>query len=105
MTAGLRVTVGLWVTLEAKPGREQDLADLLAQGAALVRDREPLTAAWFAVRTGSATFAIFDAFATDDGREAHLTGPVADALRSVGPNLLAAHPGVTPVDVLASVVR
>jgi quinol monooxygenase YgiN len=101
----MTTTVGLWVTLEARPGREDALAAFLRQGAVLVEEDEPLTLAWFAVRTGASTFAIFDAFAEEAGREAHLSGPVAQALRSVGADLLAAAPVVRPVDVVASHVR
>ena len=70
------VTVGLWVRLEGKPGKEGDVEAFLNSGRALVED-EPETIAWFAVRLSSTTFAIFDAFASETGREAHLSGRVA----------------------------
>ena len=47
------VTVGLWVRLKAKPGREADVASFLEGGRLLV-DEEPDTTAWFAVRLGQA---------------------------------------------------
>ena len=97
-------TVGLLVTLEAAPGREQDLASFLGQGAALVEE-EPLTAVWFALRLGPSTFAIFDAFPDETGRREHLSGAVAQALASVAGELLAEPPRIDPVDVVASVVR
>ncbi len=98
------MTVGLWVTIEARPGREQDLAAFLERGATLVEE-EPLTAAWFALRVDQSTFAIFDAFAEDAGRRAHLSGAVAQALASVADDLLAAPPRIRPVDVVAARVR
>jgi hypothetical protein len=52
-------------------------------------------------RIGPATFGIFDTFADDTGRQAHLSGPVANALASVGPELLASDPNIQTVDVLA----
>src|SRR5262249_45611035 len=70
------VTTGLIVPLEAKPGKEQELAAFLAAALPLVRD-EPETIAWFAFRTGASSFAIVDAFPDEAGRQAHLDGAVA----------------------------
>jgi len=95
------VTVGLWVRLEAKPGREGELEALLRNGMALV-EAEPATTVWFGVRLGLSTFAIFDAFADEEGRRAHLAGSVAAALGEHGPRLLAAAPTIERVDVLAA---
>jgi quinol monooxygenase YgiN len=100
----MTMTVGLWVTLESKPECAEDVAVFLASGADLVQ-QEPLTLAWFAVRLDETTFGIFDAFATDDGRQAHLSGAVAQALGSVAATLLAAPPVIRSVDVVASIVR
>ena len=94
------VTVGLLVTLEAKPGKEEDLAAFL-RGALPLVEQEPQTTAWFAVRLASSRFAIFDAFPTEAGREAHLAGPVAAALLESAPELLASDPSIETVDVLA----
>jgi quinol monooxygenase YgiN len=94
------VTVGLLVTLEAKAGKEGDLAALL-EGALPLVEGEPETTAWFAVRLASSRFAIFDAFPTEAGREAHLAGPVAAALMQNAPELLASEPVIENVDVLA----
>ena len=82
------VTVGLWVRLEAKPGKEGDVEAFLNSGRALVED-EPETIAWFAVRLSPTTFAIFDAFPSETGREAHLSGRVAAALMENAGELLA----------------
>jgi quinol monooxygenase YgiN len=46
-------------------------------------------------------FAIFDAFADDAGREAHLSGKLAKALRAKAPELLADPPKIEKADVLA----
>jgi quinol monooxygenase YgiN len=94
------VTVGLLVTMEAKPGKERELAAFLESALPLVEE-EPQTTAWFAVRLGSSRFAIFDAFPSEAAREAHLTGPVAAALMENAPRLLASDPVIEPVDVLA----
>ena len=94
------VAVGLLVTLEAKPGKEDDVAAFL-KGALPLVEEEPQTTAWFAVRLTSSRFAIFDAFPNETGREAHLAGPVAAALMENTPELLASDPRIETVDVLA----
>lgn len=95
------VAVGLLVTLEAKPGKESYLARLL-EGALPLVEQEPATTTWFAVQSGPSEFAIFDTFADDAGRDAHLAGQVAAALVENAPDLLASQPSIERVDVLAS---
>ena len=95
------VTVGLLVTLEAKPGREADVQRFLEGGLALVNE-EPDTTAWFAIRMGSTTYGIFDVFPSDAGRQAHLQGRVAEALMAQAADLFASPPDIQPIDVLAA---
>jgi quinol monooxygenase YgiN len=95
------VTTGLIVRLEAKAGKEEDVAAFLLDAEPLVQD-EPETVAWFAVRTGSSSFAIFDVFADEAGRQAHLRGAVAAALGERAGELLATPPLIDQVDVLAA---
>jgi quinol monooxygenase YgiN len=97
------VSVGLWVRLEAKPGKEADVEEFLRSGRALV-DEEPDTVVWFGVRLSTTTFGIFDAFRGESGRDAHLAGRVAAALMDRAPELLAQEPAIEKVDVLASKV-
>src|SRR5690348_12419249 len=94
------VAVGLLVTLEAKPGKEDALAAFLKSALPLV-EQEPQTTAWLAVRLAASRFAIFDAFPTQAGRDAHLSGPVAAALMENASELLASEPIIETVDVLA----
>ncbi len=94
------VTVGLLVRLEAKPGKEAEVENFLKSGLALVED-EPETTVWFAIRMGQSTFGIFDAFPSESGRQAHLSGKVAAALIAKAPDLLAQPPVIENVDVLA----
>jgi quinol monooxygenase YgiN len=96
-------TVGLIVRLEAKPGKEEELAEFLRSAVPLVQ-QEPATTAWFAVRSGPSSFAIVDAFPDAAGRQAHLDGAVAEALFSKADELLASPPAVEQVDVLADVL-
>lgn len=94
------VTVALLLRLEAKPGKEAEVEQFLRDGLALVQE-EPLTTVWFALRMGPSTFGIFDAFANDAGRQAHLAGKVAAALMAKAPELLAQAPSIEQVEVLA----
>jgi quinol monooxygenase YgiN len=95
------VKVALWVRLEAKAGKEADVEQFLRGGLPLVQ-AEPDTTAWFGVRLGPSTFAIFDAFPDEAGRNAHLSGRVAAALMAKAPELLAQPPSIEKVDVLAA---
>jgi quinol monooxygenase YgiN len=95
------VRVGLLVRLEAKPGKETDVANFLRSGLAVVLE-EPDTTAWFALRMGPSTFGIFDAFPDESGRSAHLVGRVAAALFEKASELLSEPPAVERVDVIAS---
>jgi quinol monooxygenase YgiN len=93
------VSVGLLVRIEALPGHEHDVENFLNQGLGLVQE-EPATVRWFAIRLGPITFGIFDAFPDDSGRQAHLSGKVAQALmENVG--TLIEQPTIEQVDVLA----
>lgn len=95
------VKVALFVKLEAKAGKETEVESFLRGGLAIVQ-QEPATIAWFAIRMGPSTFAIFDAFPDDAGRQAHLSGRVAAALMAKAPELLAKPPAIEKVDVLAA---
>ena len=93
--------VALVARLEAKPGKENDVAEFLRHGLALA-NQEATTLLWFALRLGPTTFAIFDAFADDGGRQRHLGGPIAQALMAQAPVLFAAPPVIEPLEVLGA---
>jgi quinol monooxygenase YgiN len=90
----------LYVRLEAKPGKEHEVAAFLS-GAQSMVEAEPDTTAWFAIKMGPRTFGIFDAFANERGREAHLQGKLAQQLMTRAPQLFANQPEIQRVDVLA----
>jgi quinol monooxygenase YgiN len=94
------VKVGLFARLQAKPGKEAEVAKLLESALALARE-ERETAVWYALRFGPATFGIFDAFEAESGREAHLNGRIAAALMAKAGELLAEPPKIEKVDLLA----
>ena len=95
------VKVALFVRLEAKPGKENEVERFLLSGLPLVEE-EPATTAWFGIRLGPSTFGIFDAFPDEAGRQAHLSGKVAAALMANVPELFAEPPSIEKVDVLAA---
>ena len=95
------VKVGLLVRLEAKPGKEQELAAFLRAGLPLA-EAEPATTVWFGLQLSATTFGIFDAFADEAGRAAHLSGRIAAALGQKAGELLASPPVIERVDVLAA---
>jgi quinol monooxygenase YgiN len=95
------VTVGLYVRLEAKDGKEDEVASFLQSAQPLAQD-EPDTTAWFAIKMGPSTFGIFDVFPDDSGRQAHLNGPIAAALMEKAGELLSEAPRIEQVDVLAA---
>jgi quinol monooxygenase YgiN len=93
--------VALFVRLEAKAGKENDVVKFLETGLQLA-NQEATTPVWFALRLGPSTFGIFDAFADESGRQAHLNGPIAQALMAKAPELFAKPPAIERIDVLGS---
>lgn len=97
------LSLGLFVRLEAKPGKEQEVAAFLAQGLQMAH-QESATPLWFALRLGPSTFAVFDSFHNESGRQGHLNGPIAQALMAHAPKLLAAPPSIERTEVLGAKV-
>jgi quinol monooxygenase YgiN len=92
----------LYVPLQAKPGKEREVADFLRSAVPLV-NAEPGTTAWFAIQEGPSAFAIFDTFDDEAGREAHLNGKVAAALmeKAKAGDLFAKAPVIHKLDIIA----
>ena len=96
----MSVKLAFLATLEAKQGKEGELGQFLKAGRELaVAEDETLT--WYAFRIDETHFGIFDTFAAEEGRQAHLKGRMAEALHKAAGELLAAEPAITPVDVIA----
>lgn len=93
-------TVGLLATLQSRPGKEAEVEQFLRSAGPLV-EAETGTTTWFAFRVGPATFAIFDTFMDEDGRNAHVNGAVAAALFARAEELFAGRPDIKPVDIIA----
>jgi hypothetical protein len=93
--------VGLLVTLEARQGKEADAEAFLKSAQPLAVD-EKGTLKWYAIKLGPGKFGIFDTFANEGGRNAHLCGEIAKALGARAVELLAVPPHIEKVEVLAS---
>ena len=93
--------VALFVRLEAKAGKENEVAKFLDAGLALA-NKEVTTPIWFALRLGPTTFGVFDAFADESGRQAHLNGPIAKALMGQASALFSKPPAIEPIEVLGA---
>jgi quinol monooxygenase YgiN len=90
----------LYAELKARTGKEEDVAKFPKGAEALVAE-EPETIAWFAVCYDHNTFAIFDAFNDEAGRQAHLNGKVAAALMARAAELFETPPQIRMPEVLA----
>ncbi|MEO8359394.1 MAG: antibiotic biosynthesis monooxygenase [Vicinamibacteria bacterium] len=93
------IKLALFARLEAKPGKEEEVAQFLETGLALA-NQEATTPIWFALQFSPTTFGVFDAFADEPGRQAHLQGPIAQALRAKAGELLVSPPSIEPITVL-----
>lgn len=89
------------ILIEARPGREKDVVQMLRDIRACVEE-EPATGPWFAIRHVPALFAIFEAFPNISGRNAHVAGRGGDIFRDVERmNAILKHPAhVRKVDIL-----
>jgi quinol monooxygenase YgiN len=92
--------VAIWAQLEAKPGKERELEEFLKSAQPLA-EREPETVSWYAIKMGPGRYGIFDTFADENGRNAHLNGEIAKALFSKAKDLLAKPPEISKPEVLA----
>lgn len=94
-------TIGFLLRLTAKPGRGPELGALLERGKALVA-QEQGTLEWYAFQISETEYGIFDTFASEDAREAHHAGELAQAIRQAAPDLLPEPPEVLPTRILAT---
>jgi quinol monooxygenase YgiN len=92
--------LALLARVEAKPGKEQQVADFLKSALPLA-EAETGTVRWYALQLGPSTFGIFDTFADVGGRDAHLGGEIAKALMAHADELLTAPPVIEKVELLA----
>jgi quinol monooxygenase YgiN len=93
------IQLALFVRLEAKPGKEAQVEQFLQAGLQMSH-AEHTTPIWFALRLSPSTFGIFDAFHDEQGRQAHLHGPIAAALMAKADDLFAIPPSIERIQVL-----
>ena len=93
--------LAILATIEAKPAHAADVEALLKSAVDLA-DREAGTTTWFAFKLSDTRFGIFDTFADDAGRQAHLNGDIAKALLSKADEWLSQAPDIMMADVLAA---
>ena len=91
--------LGLLARIEAKPEHAEEIAELLA-GATRLAEQEGNTLAWYSYRLDATTFGVFDTFADEAGRTAHLRGQIAAALGDAAQTKLVAPADLRPVDLL-----
>jgi quinol monooxygenase YgiN len=92
--------VSIWAQLEAKPGKEKEVEEFLKSAQPLA-ERERETISWYAIKMGPGKYGIFDTFADDNGRNAHLNGEIAKALFAKAQDLLAKPPEISKPEILA----
>lgn len=93
------IKYALFARFEAKPGKEAEVAAFLDVGLNLA-NQEAQTPIWFALKLSDRVFGVFDAFETEAGRQAHLEGPIAQALMAKSDELFVRAPSIERIDVL-----
>jgi quinol monooxygenase YgiN len=93
--------LAIWAQLEAKPGKEKEVEEFLKSAQPLA-EREPGTISWYAIKMGPAKYGIFDTFADENGRNAHLNGEIAKALFAKAKDLFSKPPDIAKPEVLAA---
>jgi quinol monooxygenase YgiN len=99
-TVLMTVTLGILALLEAKAGKGAELEAFLKSGRDLAVAEEG-TVTWYAFKISDTSYGIFDTFATDDARTAHINGQIPAALAQVSADLLARAPDIQPVNLVA----
>ena len=91
----------IWVMLQAKPGKEQEVEAFLKQGASMAGN-EAGTVTWYGVKIGPGTYGVFDTFNDEAGRDAHLNGEIAKALMAKASELFSNQLQIEKLEILAA---
>lgn len=94
-------SLGLLATLQAKPGKENEVQDFI-KGAVELARKEDKTLTWYSFKIDANTFGIFDTFETEEGRDAHLNGDIANALMANADRLLSEAPDIKKIEILSN---
>lgn len=95
--------VALLVRVEAKPEKADEVEQFL-KDAVNIAENEAGTNTWFALKFDDTRFGIFDTFEGEQGRQAHLSGEIAEALMSKADELFTSEPTIEKIDLLASTI-
>jgi quinol monooxygenase YgiN len=93
------IKLALLARFEAKPGKEPEVEKFLKKALELA-NQEPTTIMWFMLKFESRVYGVFDTFEDENGRQRHLTGPIAKALMESAPDLFVAPPSIERIDLL-----
>ena len=91
----------LYAHLKAKPGKGAEVEELLKSAAGMAKD-EPGTVTWYGFAEDDHSYGIFDTFETEEARQAHLDGKIAQALMAKAGELLAEPPAIHKIRVVSS---
>lgn len=86
--------------LKAKPDKADEL-DSFLRSARDTAAAEEGTVTWYSFRVDETTFGVFDTFAGEEGRQAHLNGEVAAQLGEKAGEWLVAEPDIKLIDLIA----
>jgi quinol monooxygenase YgiN len=90
----------LYVQLKAKPGKAADVEAFLKQGAEMAK-AEAGTVTWYGIKEGTDSYAVFDTFQDEAGRNAHLNGAIAKALMAKADELFSNKLEIHKIDIIA----
>jgi quinol monooxygenase YgiN len=93
--------LAIWAQLDAKPGKEKEVEEFLKSAQPLA-ERETGTLTWYAIKLAPGKYGIFDTFADENGRNAHLNGEIAKNLFDKARDLFAKSPEISKPEILAS---
>ncbi len=96
--------LAVWGFMEAKPGKEKEVEEFLKSALPLAQ-AETGTTTWYALKIGPSQYGIFDTFADDEARKAHLSGEIAKALMAKADDLFVRAPELdTDIKILVAKV-
>jgi quinol monooxygenase YgiN len=93
--------LALFAQLEAKPGKEAEVEAFLKSAQPLAEQEEG-TLRWYAFKIGPGKYGIFDTFADEKGRDAHVNGEIAKALFAKAKDLFSKEPEINKLSILAA---
>ncbi len=96
--------LALYGEMKVRPGKEAEVEAFLKQAAEMAA-KESGTISWYAIREDKpGTYGIFDTFDDEKAREAHLGGPIAQALMSKSSEYFTEPPKIRKISLVAEKV-